>query len=56
VVHPADVQDRDGARLVLDPRTRRLFPFIERIFADAGYPGPKTATVIAKTGAPGSSK
>ena len=24
VVHPADVQDRDGARLVLDRRTRRL--------------------------------
>jgi hypothetical protein len=33
VVHPADVQDRDGARLVLNRRTRRLFPFIERIFA-----------------------
>src|SRR6202035_579055 len=37
VVHPGDVQDRDGARLVLDRRTRCLFPFIERIFADAGY-------------------
>jgi hypothetical protein len=35
VVHPADVQDRDGARLILDRRTRRLFPFIECIFADA---------------------
>lgn len=50
VVHPADVQDRDGARLVLDRRTRRLFPFIERIFADAGYQGPQAATAIAKTG------
>src|ERR1700733_6253698 len=50
VVHPADVQDRDGARLVLDRRTRRLFPFIERIFADAGYQGAKTAAAIAKTG------
>jgi hypothetical protein len=40
VIHAADVQDRDGARLVLDRRTRRLFPFIERIFADAGYQGP----------------
>jgi hypothetical protein len=28
VIHAADVQDRDGARLVLDRRTRRLFPFI----------------------------
>jgi transposase len=49
VVHPADVQDRDGARQVL--RTaRRLFPFIERIFADAGYQGPKMEKVVANTG------
>jgi transposase len=50
VVHPADLQDRDGARLVLDRRTRRLFPFIERIFADAGYQGPQAAAAIAKSG------
>jgi transposase len=50
VVHSADVQDRDGARLVLDRRTRRLFPFIERIFADAGYQGPQAAAAIAKSG------
>src|SRR6478735_9129106 len=50
VVHSADVQDRDGAPLVLDRRMRRLFPFIERIFADAGYQGAKAATAIAKTG------
>jgi transposase len=50
VVHPADVQDRDGARLVLDRRTRRLFPFIERIFADAGYQGTKAAKAATKTG------
>lgn len=49
VVHPADVQDRDGARQVL--RTaRRLFPFIDRIFADAGYQGPKMAKAVADTG------
>ena len=49
VVHPADVQDRDGARQVL--RTaRRLFPFIERIVADAGYQGPKMEKVVADTG------
>jgi transposase len=50
VVHSADIQDRDGARWVLDRRTRRLFPFIERIFADAGYQGPKTAAIVAKSG------
>jgi len=49
VVHPADVQDRDGARLVLDRRTRRLFPFIERVFADAGYQGPKLARALARS-------
>ena len=38
VVHPADVQDRDGAFHLLR-RARRLFPFIERIFADGGYAG-----------------
>ncbi len=31
-------------------RARRLFPFIERIFADAGYQGPKMARVVAQTG------
>jgi transposase len=50
VVHSADVQDRDGARWVLDRRTRRLFPFIECIFADAGYQGPKTAAAITNSG------
>jgi len=50
VVHPADVQDRDGARLLLC-RSRRLFPFIEVIYADGGYRGPKMAAVVAKTGA-----
>lgn len=49
VVHPADMQDRDGAALVLDRRTRRLFPFISRVFADAGYQGPKAAAAVAWT-------
>lgn len=49
-VHPANIQDRDGVALVLDRRTRRLFPFIERIFADGGYQGPKAAAAAARTG------
>jgi transposase len=49
VVHPASVQDRDGAHLLLR-RSRRLFPFVETIFADGGYQGPKMAAVVAKTG------
>ncbi len=50
MVHPACVQDRDGAFDLLR-RTRRLFPFIERIFADGGYQGSKMAAAVAKTGA-----
>jgi len=48
VVHPADVQDRDGAFMLLR-RARRLFPFIERIFADGGYVGKKKARVVWRT-------
>ncbi len=50
VVHPADVQDRDGAFHLLR-RARRLFPFIERIFADGGYAGRKMALTVWRTGA-----
>ena len=50
VVHPGDVQDRDGAHELLR-RTRRRFPFIEVIYADGGYRGPKMAATVAKTGA-----
>jgi transposase len=49
-VHSADVQDRDGAALVLDGRTRALWPFIVKIFADAGYQGARAALVAASTG------
>ncbi len=47
VVHPADIQDRDGAPLVLDSRTRRLFPFLETIFADGAYGGQKLHRAMA---------
>jgi transposase len=49
-VHAANIQDRDGVALVLDRRTRRLFPFIERIYGGGGYQGPKAARTAAKTG------
>jgi len=48
-VHPADIQDRDGAFHLLR-RVRRLFPFIELIFADGGYQGEKLARVVSRTG------
>jgi transposase len=50
VVHSAHIQDRDGAALVLNRRTRRLFPFIERIYADGGYQGPRVRAAAARTG------
>lgn len=46
-VHSAGVQDRDGAALVLGRITRRV-PFLERIFADAGYQGPRVAAAAPR--------
>ena len=49
VVHPADVQDRDGA-IPLLRAARRLFPFIEIVFADGAYRGVATAAAVARAG------
>ena len=48
-MHPASVQDRDGAEALLQ-EARRSFPFLERIIADAGYQGRKMEAVMARTG------
>ena len=50
VVHSADIQNRDGAAMVLNKRTRRLFPFIERIYADGGYQGPRVCAAAPRIG------
>ena len=47
MVHPASLQDRDGAVLVLDDHTRRLFPFLEKVFADGAYGGAKLRDAMA---------
>lgn len=49
--HPASIQDRDGAGPLLHA-SRRPFPFIRKVFADAGYHGPRVAeaTSIAAVG------
>ena len=46
--HPASIQDRDGGGALLRA-SRRIFPFIQRVFADSGYAGEKVAkaTLIA---------
>lgn len=38
VVHRADIQDRDGAKLVLEKLGNR-FPRLQKIWADGGYAG-----------------
>jgi putative transposase len=38
VVHTANIQDRDGARLLL-AKAKGLFPRLQRIWADGGYAG-----------------
>jgi putative transposase len=37
-VHAADIQDRDGAKLVLEKLARR-FPRLRHLWADGGYAG-----------------
>ncbi len=44
-VHPADVQDRDGAPALLKA-VRRLFPFLEKVIGDGAYQGPKLEQVF----------
>jgi hypothetical protein len=48
-VHPASVQDRDGAEALLRD-ARRSFPFLERIIGDAGYQGQKMQAAVTRTG------
>ena len=44
--HPASIQDRDGGEPLLRA-SRRIFPFIQRVFADSGYAGEKVAKTKA---------
>src|SRR5271169_5047630 len=47
IVHPADIQDRDGGILVM-ATLFGMFPFLETLFVDSGYQGPKFAKALAK--------
>jgi transposase len=49
VVHPANIQDRDGAPQVL-ASIRSLYPWLRHVFADAGYAGDKPRGALAKIG------
>jgi transposase len=47
IVHPADIQDRDGGILVM-ATLFGMFPFLKTLFADGGYQGPQFAKAVAK--------
>jgi transposase len=49
IVHAADVQDRDGAPLLL-AAIRHAYPWLRHIFADAAYAGEKLRQALARLG------
>jgi transposase len=49
VIHQADIQDRDGAPLVL-ASIKSAFPWLRHIFADGAYAGEKLAQALAPLG------
>src|SRR5580700_2837895 len=48
-VHPADIQDRDGA-VSLFRSIRTLYPWLRHIFADGAYAGDKLKDALSKLG------
>jgi transposase len=46
VIHPADIQDRDGGVLVLSTLFG-MHPFLVKLFADGGYQGPQFHNRVA---------
>src|SRR5215210_2309238 len=48
-VHEGDIQDRDGARLVLEPLIGKL-PRFEKLWGDGGYAGQLVGWVRERTG------
>jgi len=48
-VHPADMQDRDGAPLVI-AAIHDLFPWLRHLFADTVYAGNKLLNTLTKFG------
>ena len=46
IVHPANIQDRDGGILLLTALADR-FPLLKKLFADAAYRGPQFCQALA---------
>lgn len=55
VVHTADIQDRDGAPLLL-AEIVRSFPWLRHVFADGGYAGKKLRVASAPGSGSGPSR
>ena len=49
IVHPADIQDRDGVPGLLRS-IPSAYPWLRHIFADGGYAGPKLKGALDKIG------
>jgi len=47
IVHPADIQDRDGGILLL-ATLFGTYPFLKKLFADGGYQGAEFQKALAK--------
>jgi hypothetical protein len=41
VVHSANIQERDGAKLVLEKMSKQNLPRLKKVLADGGYSGEK---------------
>ena len=50
VVHPADIQDRDGGTLLVDSLELKDWPRLKKLWADAGYRGRFEDWVRERTG------
>jgi len=50
VVHPADIQDRDGGRRLVDSLNLEDWPRLKKLWADAGYRGSFEDWVTERTG------
>jgi transposase len=47
IVHPADIQDRDGGILLL-ATLFGMYPFLKKLFADGGYQGREFQKALTK--------
>jgi transposase len=48
-IHPANIQDRDGAGLVIEA-IHDLFPWLRHLFADSVYNGPNLRQALVEFG------